>query len=72
MLLDGETLRRIGRGNGLDIIAASKSWIARQALCAPPQLLAKDEAALDGLRGNRRLDTAPKSIYDLSYQNEFV
>jgi len=42
MLLDGEKLRRIGRGAGLDIIAAAKSWIAWDALCANPQMLARD------------------------------
>ncbi|CAK8985822.1 Putative amidase [Durusdinium trenchii] len=42
MLMDGETLRRIGKGSGLDLIAATKSWIARTALCAPPQLLARN------------------------------
>lgn len=34
MLMDGESLRRIGKGSGLDLVAASKSWIARHALCA--------------------------------------
>ncbi|CAE7439351.1 SPCC550.07, partial [Symbiodinium necroappetens] len=42
MLLDGEKLRRIGRGSGVDIIAASKSWIAWGALCAQPLLLTRD------------------------------
>lgn len=42
MLMDGESLRRIGKGSGLDLVAAAKSWIARHALCAPPQLLARD------------------------------
>lgn len=42
MLMDGESLRRIGKGSGLDLVAATKSWIARHSLCAPPQLLAKD------------------------------
>lgn len=45
MLLDGESLRRIGRGAGLSTLAASKSWLARSALCAPPQLLTR------GLKG---------------------
>ena len=36
MLMDGESLRRIGKGSGLDLVAAAKSWIARHALCAPP------------------------------------
>ena len=34
MLMDGESLRRIGKGSGLDLVAAAKSWIARHALCA--------------------------------------
>lgn len=34
MLMDGESLRRIGKGSGLDLSTASKSWIARHALCA--------------------------------------
>eukprot|EP00931_Biecheleriopsis_adriatica_P009073 TRINITY_DN110184_c0_g1_i1.p1 TRINITY_DN110184_c0_g1~~TRINITY_DN110184_c0_g1_i1.p1 ORF type:complete len:1429 (+),score=247.14 TRINITY_DN110184_c0_g1_i1:40-4287(+) len=42
MLLDGETLRRIGRGSGIDTIAASRSWLARNALCSPPLLLARN------------------------------
>ncbi|CAJ1331257.1 unnamed protein product, partial [Effrenium voratum] len=42
MLLDGETLRRLGKGVGLELAAACKSWVARKALCAPPQLLARD------------------------------
>ncbi|CAE7462861.1 SPCC550.07 [Symbiodinium pilosum] len=42
MVLDGEKLRRIGRGSGLDIIAASKSWIAWGSLCAPPHMLTRD------------------------------
>ncbi|CAE8634798.1 unnamed protein product [Polarella glacialis] len=41
VLLDGEALRRIGRGSGLDILSASRSWIARDAMCAQPQLLAR-------------------------------
>eukprot|EP00930_Biecheleria_cincta_P098654 TRINITY_DN9030_c0_g2_i1.p1 TRINITY_DN9030_c0_g2~~TRINITY_DN9030_c0_g2_i1.p1 ORF type:complete len:1473 (+),score=241.75 TRINITY_DN9030_c0_g2_i1:81-4499(+) len=45
MLLDGESLRRIGRGSGLDTLSAARSWLARSALCAPPQLLAR------GLKG---------------------